>query len=624
MESIIEIPAELILMETLHGLAVLARQTDISIDTSDKRLRHYLLRLIGGMDEDTRLPAVKAYAQLYGQESTELMHALLFDGDRSVVQAACYEVLWKPSLVDYRKPDTSTVAKALSVASADTLEGSFMMMEDLPRENLPCEALRELLESEAPASRLGAALLLAKGRDPQCVPVLLQALSSSDEDQRWAVIDALGECGDRRVVDEIWKVYNEEPGYWDAAARALFRLGELSVSDLLRLKQEHIPGDTDNNFDSACYQLLDGLHGEDLLEALLDQLDAPGAIPYGYLLGDLTSYEDPRVLELCLKNGVRPVEGYPQKEIDYLQKSSDPRVIRVFLQAARSDGADAFTIGRVLEGFDYLISRHLGNRHRSISLLHEQEGYGMREALLEGPDRNELIDCLKNWFLYFEDDTTASYPAGRYGLLRMLVLLGFNDTELLLDALKDDDEDIRFLAACHMSRNGSRAGVNALLSILSGMFDDESIWRFWALALNLIKSGNQVSPDDLRPCFVGDCEKTRLAAVIVLGHIEDDTSTELLVEAAHDPSPWVRSLSARYLAGKEGTGSIETLCSLLRDESEHPRYRAVEAIGKRGDLSYAPGIIPLLADDSIHVREAAQGVLTDWVADCQEEGIRHL
>ena len=97
----------------------------------------------------------------------------------------------------------------------------------------------------------------------------------------------------------------------------------------------------------------------------------------------------------------------------------------------------------------------------------------------------------------------------------------------------------------------------------------------------------------------------RIAAVNVLGNINDPAVQKPLQTALRDTDPLVRTAAAYALAQASCTTAIPSILPALKDHERNVRLAAALALGKLGDPQCVPALIQLLNDRDWEVRGAA-------------------
>jgi len=210
---------------------------------------------------------------------------------------------------------------------------------------------------------------------------------------------------------------------------------------------------------------------------------------------------------------------------------------------------------------------------------------------------------------------------------------------LLTTAMRNEDRDVRALAA----RQWGRIGNAAARDMLSKALKDESPFVRLAAAKSLRDLGDQsgVGPvesivarapklpekgkklSDAEMLRFGSINKVRAEAVRVLAEISKSTSSkEVLRKVLSDPDGRVRDASAVALARLgEGTG-LEDFAEALGSEDPAIRVQAVQALGDSGMPALAEPVGGLADDPEWRVRCEVMAALGRLGGEAALPGLR--
>jgi HEAT repeat protein len=205
----------------------------------------------------------------------------------------------------------------------------------------------------------------------------------------------------------------------------------------------------------------------------------------------------------------------------------------------------------------------------------------------------EHIEALKD-----EDENV------RYSAAKALRWIGDERAvEPLIEALKDEDENVRYSAAKALGLMDS-ISVEPLIEALK----DEDVRGYAAYALGWIGDKRAVEP--LIEALNDDDGNVRRYAAKALGRIRDSWRVEPLIEALKDEDEDVRRYAAFALPWKRDERAVEPLIEVLKDENEDVRDFAAKALGRIGDKRAVEPLIEALKDEDEGVRSSVAEALT--------------
>lgn len=266
-----------------------------------------------------------------------------------------------------------------------------------------------------------------------------------------------------------------------------------------------------------------------------------------------------------------------------------------------------------------------------------------------------LISILNDYtavFLEYKGEIEISSVRGEAS--KALVKIGKPALKPLINALKDNDEDIRKMAAITLGKIKDKQAVKPLIDTLKN--DNWEVRSSAAWALGEIR--DSFSVESLISALKDkDIRKDAAEALLKIGK----PSVKYLVTVLHDENPHIRRLAAEVLAGlkwiprndaqkiiyfiaacqwkecaKIGSAAVEplieilnakqayirleatwalgeirdkravnTLVNILKDEFSGVRKNAAEALGKIKDKRAVESLIYILKDNNVDVREKA-------------------
>ena len=184
----------------------------------------------------------------------------------------------------------------------------------------------------------------------------------------------------------------------------------------------------------------------------------------------------------------------------------------------------------------------------------------------------------------------------------------------LIAALNDQNEDVRWRAAEALGKIGDRRALEPLIAILTG--PDAVMRRSAALALGAI--GDARSVEWLVDALLDQDEVLRRNAAEALGRIGDARAVEPLIDALDDPDASVRRSAAESLGKINDTCAAEPLIDALGDPDASVRRSVVEALGRIGDARAVEPLIAVLRDQYEEISQSAAEALVGIGASAVE------
>ncbi len=156
----------------------------------------------------------------------------------------------------------------------------------------------------------------------------------------------------------------------------------------------------------------------------------------------------------------------------------------------------------------------------------------------------------------------------------------------LLDALKDDDADVRNWAGFGLSR----AGAFAVPALVEALAEEDALLRTEALRA-LISIGREAVPA-LIAALSSQSDRVRWLSAQALGDIGDPRAVDGLVAALRDSDEQTRKRATMALV-KLGAPAVKALVGCLGDERTEVGGKALWALGKIGPPA-VPGLLGAL------------------------------
>ncbi|MEW6498868.1 MAG: HEAT repeat domain-containing protein [Cyanobacteriota bacterium] len=132
----------------------------------------------------------------------------------------------------------------------------------------------------------------------------------------------------------------------------------------------------------------------------------------------------------------------------------------------------------------------------------------------------------------------------------------------LVQALEDEETNVRRSAAYALGAIGDSTAVNALIDVLA--YEDSVVYESAALALGA--TGNAAAVDGLLKAFKGEDSNIRELAASLLGEISNHAAVNGLVQALQDKNQDVREDAASVLNKVSNPTAINALIQALKDE----------------------------------------------------------
>lgn len=203
-----------------------------------------------------------------------------------------------------------------------------------------------------------------------------------------------------------------------------------------------------------------------------------------------------------------------------------------------------------------------------------------------------------------EGDETAKVFAAT-----ALVSVGVPVIDPLIEALKDDNLEVRRKVIWVLWRVGARQAVEPLIACLHD--DDRKVRGYATWALGRLGDTRAIQP--LIAVLDDDHEKVRWDAAIALEKFGEQ-AIPALMEALFDERFQVRVGAANALAWLMDARAIRSLAAALKDESASVRQRAAFALGWIRDAQAVDALVGALGDEDDDVRMQAAAAL-GWIRD---------
>jgi HEAT repeat protein len=176
--------------------------------------------------------------------------------------------------------------------------------------------------------------------------------------------------------------------------------------------------------------------------------------------------------------------------------------------------------------------------------------------------------------------------------------------DALVDAMGDESEDVRMVAARSLAAIGDPEAVRLLISALA----DSSRWTASMVAADLLKMGPPVVPALIEIASTSEsghagAHEAGVTAVRVLGEIRDHRGAPVLIDLlsrARDLN--VRARAAAALGTVGGPFAPRALRAALEDEAWEVRAQAATSLGALHDRHAVAALSAAIVDDNWWVR----------------------
>jgi len=179
-----------------------------------------------------------------------------------------------------------------------------------------------------------------------------------------------------------------------------------------------------------------------------------------------------------------------------------------------------------------------------------------------------------------------SRPEMRFAAIWTLSYLGANQADRIAEGLRDQDEEVRMLAAQCLGELGAIHSADAI----SGLLEDASDVVRFAAAAALAALGDARGASVLRAAL--DRPDRALLASIGLGDLEDRDSQDALTRLARHRwrSPILRAAAARALVRLGDPAGAEVIRKIIRSWRIEARQYAVQLVGELGLTALVPDV----------------------------------
>jgi len=182
--------------------------------------------------------------------------------------------------------------------------------------------------------------------------------------------------------------------------------------------------------------------------------------------------------------------------------------------------------------------------------------------------------------------------------------------KMLLDLMRDEEEEVREMAVTALGKVKYKGGVDALRALL-GKEKDVSVRK--SAFVSLFAIGGDSVENDLVLALKDEFENGRVqaSAATLLGKIVSAKSEEALIEALESFDENVRLAAVTSLTKLKPEKAVDGVMGLTEDSSVLVRAESARALGEIGNKKAVPNLIRMLdSAESLQVLENATRSLT--------------
>jgi hypothetical protein len=211
-------------------------------------------------------------------------------------------------------------------------------------------------------------------------------------------------------------------------------------------------------------------------------------------------------------------------------------------------------------------------------------------------------------------------PAKKVEAIMAIGMIGkkaWKAEQALIEALKNEDEDVRWLAAQHIgSVDPGENAAQALLDVLKGSQEVTRVRASAAYSLGQIRTDMADAIPALSEALRSDDALLSVNAAASLFKVDPGTSDKVLtvlLNGLKDSRTFVRHTAILALGrmGKEAKEAVRELANALKDEDKMCRLAAAQALEAMGDQAKdaVPALFEALNDEDERFRKAARRAL---------------
>lgn len=482
-------------------------------------------------------------------------------------------------------------------------------------------AVKALVEEGARSAtrrRCAARALGAIGPDARrAVKPLLKWLDDGTTGVRVAVIEALGAIGDPRAVESLAACLSDDDReVREAAAQALGMLGEGALPAVRQVWEE---GALQARVAAAhALAAIGGEQAESLLRAAFSDDSAPPEFRVAILaaLGELLAEG---VMPFAIAALQDPDPRLRRQAVRCLVAIDAPEAMAHLMASRRDDDKKVRSLA--LKGlqsrYRQLLDRvATGDEEALHALLDAWRAMGKKRAAEAAEIEKALVGMGRQLLPALLAALDVERPCA--DVIAVLAKMGATAAEAfdaLAAQLDNNDVDTCCAAARALGALGDERAAPLLAARLS--FDPALLQakkhrerrarkRALALqeaaALGLGRLGRVALPLALDAARSGD-PVTRRGGVMALGYIGGGRALAVLERAVDDPDPMVREAAAEAME-RAAADDVTRLARMLKSDDERVRVKAVEALGRLGDLRSLDLLLRAYGDRSKKVNKA--------------------
>lgn len=482
--------------------------------------------------------------------------------------------------------------------------GAFDSMHRSPSESVDTTPRKTALERCLEALKSGdtsvkaAAIATLQDIGEIAVRPLIEALKDPDYVIRIAAADALGEIGDEGAIDPLTQLFNDDrEDVRIAATSSIGRIGgQHSIKPLIKLF-----GDRFHGVRVAATNAVATI-GRDALKPLEEALDDPMSVTRAMAaeaIGLIGATESVPILIEHLGDPAPEVRWKVARALgEFGSLAIDPLVL-----VLRRGGKEMR-----LAAIDSLWE--IADRRADEALLYalKDDDEDVRAKATAALRKRQAMDVWRRALGYQaqsgdQDDKKGSAKQEGESSPEQT---GQHEIDILIEALKDEDQSTRLGAATRLMTMG-RPAAEGLIRALKGEDHDVKI-----AAASILGEMHTSAVTPLIDALDDGDRFVRLVAARNLGKIGDNRAIEALIESLHhELDDEVRTAAAKALGGMSGDRVIASLTLAMRDRDERVRITAARSLGSIDDKRAIEPLIRGLIDLDGRVRYATLEALRD-------------
>lgn len=458
---------------------------------------------------------------------------------------------------------------------------------------------------------------LAKINDPAAINALVKLLPVSSPLVSSAIIDALGELGDIKIIPLLFNsLENVNVILRNKIVKAIVQiLSGRSLSLLAPESQDRLRG-----------YLIDALadNDEEIQIAALQGLSSIGTVDASNDIMSLARTIDPDKQPDLYEAAIRALAaiGYNDVVRDAL-RGKDETGVMVAMEACQ-----LMDDPRVLEEVKNLFWRVGRDLQRAaIAEVAQLGNCDDVPFFLSVVDECKDAEVLKSALAFFGnqhacpdvEDVVFEQLNHRYVDVKEMALEACINlhsptlNEKFRERAKSDDSMQKMMAIYALGRYSVPENIAEITDALEDA--DPSIRRVAVEAFGNMGGGAERYLPRLLPRLFDEDKDVRLALVDLLGQIGTSSTLPHLVSALRDENEWVRIRAIEALGVNRNAEAVPTLAAMLQTASPMISFRIIEALGRIGGHMAFSVLLGLTDNDDPEIQHAA----ADAVAEIQAE-----